>query len=141
MIITIEALYISNQIASPTRNLSYDLKYKISLSISALLFLLMAILLLLTVIKAIHNIRSLKQNPSRVLVVTQGLNKTRLVYSCLYFLHFFLIRTFIALMVVLSQFVPSRTLWIVVLVVQGAMLLFHGAKFYETWELYLQGLV
>lgn len=44
-------------------------------------------------------------------------------------------------MVGLSEVLDSKTLWIVVLVVQIFIVLFHLIKFYETWDLYLQGIV
>ena len=99
MTLVIEILHIINVIKEiqlsedeeQRRMLSYFLKYKIAVSVSGFLFLVMVALLFFTIFKGIMNIRKLKQNPNKNLVIVQGLNKSRLMFSFLYFFHFFFI--------------------------------------------------
>lgn len=49
--------------------LSYYLKYKIAVSISAILFTIMAGLLFVAIFKGIMNINKLRQNPDKNLVI------------------------------------------------------------------------
>lgn len=144
MVICIESLYVSGALEWETseihRNLSYPLKYKIAIGISAFLFLVLSFILLLAIIKGILNITKNKDNPNKVLVVTQGLNRRRLLFSWLYFFHFFFIRTFICVLVVLTPFVNSKILWWIVLIVQILFFLMHFVKLYDSWSVYLQGI-
>ena len=121
MVICIESLYISGalkqELDSPRRDLSYTLQYKIGINISAFLFLVLSGGLLIAVIKGILNISKLRTNPNKVLVVTQGLNRRKLLFARLYFFHFFFIRTFICILVVLTPFVKSKILWWLVMTV------------------------
>jgi len=105
------------------------------------LFLLLVLFLSLAVIKGILNIRKLKTAPSKVLVVTQGLNRKKLLFARLYFFHFFSIRTFICILVVLTPFVKSKILWWLVIIVQFMFTLMHFVKLYDSWSVYLQGIV
>lgn len=75
------------------------------------------------------------------LIVTQGLNRKSKIFPVLYYLHYFFIRTFISLMIVLTPFVSSIYLWIIVLVVQTLITLAHLIKLYDSWSLYLQGII
>lgn len=71
MTLVIEILHISNAIKEvehseeeeKKRMLSYFLKYKIAVAVSAFLFFIMAVLLFLTIYKGIMNIKKLKTNP------------------------------------------------------------------------------
>jgi len=98
----VKEIYLNSETEEKKRMLSYFLKYKIAVSVSAFLFLVMAALLFIAIFKGIMNIRKLKRNPKLNLVIVQGLNQRNLIFSFLYFLHFFFIRTFIVFMVILS---------------------------------------
>jgi len=110
---------------------------KISLGISAGLFILFCFILFGIIIKAIRKISKNQLNS----VVTSGLNKRRKLLPAIYYFHFFFIRVFLSLMVLLTPFVNSVILWIVILLVQILICFAHLIKFYEAWEIYLQAIV
>jgi len=145
MVICIEALYVfgakDKEREEEKRNLSYEKKYKIVIGLSMFIFLLFAIFLLSIVNKGIKNIRKLKADPQKSLVITQGLNKRRLCFSRLYFFHYFFIRTFICLMVLITPFASSKILWLIVLIIQTIFTFMHLIKLYDAWSLYLQAFV
>lgn len=119
------------------RYLEYSLKYKIALGISCFFFLIVLIILLFSIYIGIKRIGPNLKNP----VVSQGLNKRRRICAGIYYVHFFLIRAFLSLMVILSPFVKAKYIWITILGMQIILTFLHLIKFYETWSLYVQAIL
>lgn len=142
MSIIIETLYIVGKMHNDEEwNLAYASKYKIVLGISSTLFLLLCTILCITICKGARNLKKLKENPERSSVIASGLKQTRPCFMFMYYFHYFFIRSIITFMVLLTPFSRSSVLWLVMLFVQTLILVYHFIKFYDSWSLYLQGIV
>jgi len=67
------------------------IQYKIMIGISCLCYLVFVGLLLTTIIVGALNIRKLKQNPNKILVVSGGLNQKSILFPLFYYGHYIFI--------------------------------------------------
>ena len=88
------------------RNLTYETKYKVAFGLSLVVFLGLSLILGLTVWKGAMN-KKRRFTEERFQVVSSGLKVERPFFTFLHYGHFFLIRSAITLMTLLTPYVNS----------------------------------
>lgn len=92
------------------------------------------------VVKALLTIKKGAEQPkakSWLLTFVKGLNTKRRCYGILYFAHYLGFRFIVSLLILLSPYLPSFILWILIIIMQFISLVIHFFKIYEAWINYL----